>query len=235
ILELPRENEEFSSDNKEEPKIQEHEELRLRTYFSSDKQLKKVSGGELKKQEFSLTEATHDKQFWLSASLKSGHSEDESHPGIISEFNAIKTQYIMQNILPYMCIIAVRNEGENVLNGMLKNGVGTLDFCVRLYPDQEVVSAKMIKTFKQRGSPTYGIISKVAVHKSARQQGVASLMLKLVIEFANQKGISQIFLQVHRRNKPAQALFGKMGFTITDARVTPLQEKPNMYTCSLDL
>ncbi|KAI3930938.1 hypothetical protein MKW92_016011, partial [Papaver armeniacum] len=29
---------------------------------------------------------------------------------------------------PFMCIIAVRKEGENALNSMLKNVIGTLDF-----------------------------------------------------------------------------------------------------------
>ncbi|MCL7023905.1 hypothetical protein MKW94_006208 [Papaver nudicaule] len=99
-----------------------------------------------------------------------------------------------------MCIIAVR-KGDNVLKGMRNDVIGILDLRVQYllrgetYPE-ELVTAKMIRIFKQRGPRKCGIISNVIVAKSAYQQGVASRMCKTAL-----------------------ALYGKLGFT-TRRRLT---------------
>ncbi|RZC58940.1 hypothetical protein C5167_006241 [Papaver somniferum] len=112
--------------------------------------------------------------------------------------NASIRRCAMRYLEPFMCVIAVRKEGENALSGMLKNVIGTLDFRFKYmlqgetYPDPAV---NMFSTFKRRGPRKHGIISNMIVAKSARQQG-----------------IKQLYLHVCRDNKPALALYIKMGF-----------------------
>ncbi|RZC51193.1 hypothetical protein C5167_019615 [Papaver somniferum] len=104
----------------------------------------------------------------------------------------------MRRSEPFMCVIVVRKEGDNALNGMLKNVIGTLDFRFKYmlqgetYPEP---AANLFSTFKRRGPQKHGIISNIIVAKSARQQG-----------------IKQVYLHVCRDNKPALALYRKMGF-----------------------
>ncbi|MCL7035258.1 hypothetical protein MKW94_009501 [Papaver nudicaule] len=121
-----------------------------------------------------------------------------------------------------MCIIAVRKYGENERNEMLEDVIGTLNFSGETYPE-EVVTKTKIKTSKskQRKLQKYGIISKIAVAKSARRQGVGSSMLKFAIEAAKDKGIEQVFLYVNGDNKPALALCEKMGVPILDNKEEP--------------
>ncbi|KAI3917077.1 hypothetical protein MKX01_003526 [Papaver californicum] len=63
-------------------------------------------------------------------------------------------------------------------------------------------------------------------------------MLKFAIETAKKtfdlSGIKQVYLQVHRDNKPALALYGKMGFEIL-AEATHHLEEHNLYVCSIYL
>ncbi|MCL7023855.1 hypothetical protein MKW94_017103 [Papaver nudicaule] len=246
LFALPRDDEEVSSGNDEDTIIQEHLTSTPSDNNANIEQLKKMSGGEVKKLEFLVREATEG-EFYASAALKASglyrydqYKQDDCYIDIYKlknveeEFDIIWTGYWRRASEPFVCIIAIRKEDEN------NKVVGTLNFTVKQQvdgetnPDQEVVSAKMIKTFKQSESLKYGIVSNLAVARIARQQGVGSSMLKFVTEFAKESGIKQIFLQVHRENKPALALFRKMGFTIS-AKATPLQEQPNMYTCCINL
>ncbi|MCL7034314.1 hypothetical protein MKW94_014686 [Papaver nudicaule] len=244
LFALPRDNnEEFSSDDEEEPKIHEHEEDC--TSVSSDdvheEQSKKVE----------VREATNEVEYWASAKLKTeGFFEDRLHERDLGSFekkqiaekffNVISERYKARTIQKFMCIIAVRKEGEDVLNGMRKNVIGTLDLRIQYllrgetYPE-ELVTAKMIKTFKQRGPRKCGIISNVTVAKSARQQGVASRMLKFAMKSAKDNGAKQVFLHVRRDNKPALALYKKLGFTILEDVTTPHLEEHNLYWCSINL
>ncbi|RZC61889.1 hypothetical protein C5167_023641 [Papaver somniferum] len=231
---LPRENEEFSSDNEKEAIIQEQEEHRASV--SSD------NG------EYVIREAKDRVEFWASAWLKAGLYENRSHDRYIDsykrqraeqELDTIERRYSTRYLEPFMCIVAVRNEGKNV--HMFKNVIGTLDFRVKYqlqwetYPDQElwkIVNAS--STFRQKGLEKYGTISNVAVAESARRQGVGSSMLKFAIETAEEHGIKQVFVLVHRDNKPALALYRKMGFEIL-AEETPHLEEHNLYLCSINL
>ncbi|XP_026379705.1 uncharacterized protein LOC113274549 [Papaver somniferum] len=116
----------------------------------------------------------------------------------MQEFNVIMRRCTMRYLEPFMYVIVVRKEGENALNGMLKNVIGTLDFRFKYmlqgetYPEPAV---NLFSTFKRRGPQKHGIISNIIVAKSARQQG-----------------IKQVYLHVCRDNKPALALYKKMGF-----------------------
>ncbi|XP_026413427.1 uncharacterized protein LOC113309235 [Papaver somniferum] len=224
----PRDNEEFSSDNEEE----EH-------------------GGALilsDNGEYAVREAELDEEFWASASLKTeglykyrsqirSFSSYEKEKYAKVEYSVIIKRYMIRHIEPFMCIIAVRKEGEN----LLQNVIGTLDLRVNYllegetYPEELVKRANLYSTFKERGSEKCGIITNVTVAESARQQGVGSSMLKFAIEAAKEEGgVKQVFLQVRRDNEPALALYRKMGFEIL-AEATPRLEEQNLYLCSINL
>ncbi|KAI3957079.1 hypothetical protein MKW92_043098 [Papaver armeniacum] len=199
-------------------------------------------------EEYVVREAKFDEEFWVSARLKAEgfyeeHPQDRYAAGSFKkkhaeqEYNVIKRRCKERTIQPYMCIIAIRKEGENAL----KNVVGTLDYRVKYllrgetYPE-EVVKVKMFTTFKKRESQRYVIISNLTVAQSARFIGVGSSMLKFAIESAKQNGIKQVFLHVRRDNKPALALYEKLGFKILEkATSTPHLEEHNLYLCSINL
>ncbi|KAI3932925.1 hypothetical protein MKW92_023848 [Papaver armeniacum] len=233
LFALPGDNEEFSSDNEEE-----------------EEPINQEDGGALilsDNGEYVVREAELEEEFWASAMLKAeGLYEYRSHNRSVSsyqkeehayvEFDVIMKRYTMRYIEPFMCIIAVRKEGETVL----ENVIGTLDIRVKYllqgetYPEELVKRANLYCTFKKRGSEKCGIITNVTVAESARQQGVGSNMLKFAIEAAKEEGAKQVFLQVVRDNEPALALYRKMGFEIF-AEATPQQEEQNLYLCSINL
>ncbi|KAI3844324.1 hypothetical protein MKX03_005382 [Papaver bracteatum] len=219
LFALPRDNEEFSSDNE----------------ILSD------NG------EYVVRKAQLDEEFWASAMLKAqglyeyrsqirsvGSYEKEKYAKV--EYSVIIKRYMIRYIEPFMCIIAVRKEGEN----LLQNVIGTLDLHVNYllegetYPEELVNRANLYSTFKERGSEKCGIITNVTVAESARQQGVGSSMLKFAIEAAKEEGVNKVFLQVRRDNEPALALYRKMGFEIL-AEATPRLEEQNLYLCSINL
>ncbi|KAI3865637.1 hypothetical protein MKW92_003069 [Papaver armeniacum] len=198
-------------------------------------------------EEYVVREAKFDEEFWASALLKAeGFYEERPSDRYVGsfkkkhaeqEYNLIKRRCKERTIQPYMCIIAVRKEGENAL----KNVIGTLDYRVKYllrgetYPE-EVVKVKMFTTFKKRESQRYVILSNLTVAQSARRIGVGSSMLKFAIESAKQNGIKQVFLHVRRDNKPALALYEKLGFKILEkATSTPHLEEHNLYLCSINL
>ncbi|KAI3901992.1 hypothetical protein MKX01_040395 [Papaver californicum] len=197
-------------DNEEEPIIQEHGGASI----SSD------NG------EYLVREAELDEEFWASAWLKIeglyGDQSDDGYDGSNTEqyaemeFNIIH-RWTMRYLEKFMCVIVVGKEGEDVL----KNVIGSPDFCVKhlvhgeTYPEELVKPANLFSAFKKSRSQRYGIISNVTIAAIARQQGVGSSMLKFAIETAKEDGIKQIFLQVRRDNKPALALYRKMGFEPT--------------------
>ncbi|XP_026416608.1 uncharacterized protein LOC113312055 [Papaver somniferum] len=177
----PRDNEEFSSgsEEEEEPIIQEHGGA----FILSD------SG------EYAVKEAELDEEFWASASLKTeglykyrsqirSFSSYEKEKYAKVEYSVIIKRYMIRYIEPFMCIIAVRKEGEN----LLQNVIGTLDLRVNYLLEELVKRPKLYSTFKERGSEKCGIITNVTVAESARQQGVGSSMLKFAIEAAKEEG-----------------------------------------------
>ncbi|KAI3961938.1 hypothetical protein MKW92_036032 [Papaver armeniacum] len=233
LFALPRDNEEFSSDNEEEEPIIKEGFVRIRVCGAST--ILSDNG------EYVVREAGLEEEFMASAMLKAeGLYEYGSHniknDRAAVEFDVIMKRYSMQYIESFMCIIAVRKEGEN----LLQNVIGTLDLRVKYllegetYPEELVKLGNLYSAFKKRGSEKCGIITNVTVAESARQQGVGSSMLKFAIEAAKEKGAKQVFLQVVRDNEPALALYRKMGFEIF-AEVTPRLEEQNLYLCSINL
>jgi len=70
----------------------------------------------------------------------------------------------------------------------------------------------------------------MSVEKYARDQGVGSLLLKVLIEWATQnKTIEKIGLNVHSNNERAIALYKKMGFEIEGIRKRDLKYGDGQY------
>ncbi|MBU0951676.1 MAG: ribosomal protein S18-alanine N-acetyltransferase [Elusimicrobia bacterium] len=57
-----------------------------------------------------------------------------------------------------------------------------------------------------------GNIVSLAVKKNRRKEGIASQLLGHVMNFAHQKGILDLYLEVRLKNLPAQNLYTKFGF-----------------------
>ena len=51
-----------------------------------------------------------------------------------------------------------------------------------------------------------------AVHPQARRQGLASLLLDFLFEYARERGVDQIQLEVRPSNPAALSLYGRNGF-----------------------
>ncbi|RZC82369.1 hypothetical protein C5167_045156 [Papaver somniferum] len=240
LFALPRDNEEFSSDNEEEEPIIQEEFVRIRVCGAST--ILSHNG------EYVVREAELEEEFKASAELKAEGLYEyrslndavrsyEKEQNADLEFNVMMGRYARSYLEPFMCVIAVRKEGEN----MLQSVIGTLDLRVKYllegetYPEELVKLGNLYSNFKKGGSEKCGIITNVTVAESARQQGVGSSMLKFAIEAAKEKGgVKKIFLQVVRDNEPALALYRKIGFEIL-AEVTPQLEEQNLYLCSLNL
>lgn len=66
-------------------------------------------------------------------------------------------------------------------------------------------------------------ITNIAVHPDFRRQGIASKLLTSLFDFAKEKGIGQISLEVRVSNSPAISLYEKHGFEKAAVR-------KNLYT-----
>lgn len=66
-------------------------------------------------------------------------------------------------------------------------------------------------------------LNKLYILKEERGKGYASRTMEFLKERAREKGISRIFLRVHKRN-PSVAIYQKLGFWITGPLVTEIGE-----------
>ncbi|OVA08352.1 GNAT domain [Macleaya cordata] len=221
---LPKKNEEFSSEHQKQIIHQCH------ALMSSDYRMNRLEFGE-----FEVREAVIDAEYWTAAWLRAeGNWEDRPHERHVDsykrkyaeqEFNALKRRCKEQSIQKCICIIAVKKAEENVKHTTLKSVAGTLDLSIHhllhgeAYPG-EVVKARIFSTFNRQDQQRYGYISNLYVAKFARRQGIASNILRFSIESAKSNGVKQVFVHVHRENKPAQELYQKMGFQIVE-KATP--------------
>ncbi|XP_063937494.1 GCN5-related N-acetyltransferase 6, chloroplastic isoform X1 [Daucus carota subsp. sativus] len=128
--------------------------------------------------------------------------------------------------------VPVKNEPRNVI---LKNVVGTLDLSMRRLLHGETFPAERVKiplfcSIQKEGSK-YGYISNLCVAKSARRQGIASNMLSFAIKSAIYYGAEQVFVHVHRNNKPAQLLYQKMGFEVVEIASSQLSAEQTYLLC----
>jgi len=64
----------------------------------------------------------------------------------------------------------------------------------------------------------YSEIRDLAVEPSVRRRGIATALLNNAIKALYYRGATKVFLEVRSSNKPAQALYQKLGFIATGIR-----------------
>ncbi|MCL7032319.1 hypothetical protein MKW94_009508 [Papaver nudicaule] len=210
LFALPKEIEEYPSGDEE---IQEHKEHSI-SILSDDvkeEQSKKLSSGEVKKLEFEVREATPDVERAAAACLKAEEFYEQAN-----EYKEMCDGYESTSE-PYMCVVAVQKEGENVIAVL-----GTLDL-IFLMPDKGDSKEVWMAGKKAR-------IGNVVVVELARRQGVASRMVKFAIECAKKEGAPQMFVKPDLDDESAQALYKKMGFTENG-----IDEIENQYVYCLNI
>ncbi|KAF5956401.1 hypothetical protein HYC85_003626 [Camellia sinensis] len=168
--------------------------------------------------QFVAREALLDEEFW--------------------EFTALKRRCRKQQKHKCTCVVTVKKEDKNVKCTILKSVVGTLDLSIRyLLPGEtfpgEMVKAPLFCSIDRTGQNRYSYIANLCVSKSARRQGIAMNMLYFAVKLAKSNGAQQVFVHVHRKNRPAQELYQKMGFEVFRwwSKWQPLNYRKSKLTC----
>ncbi|XP_028096488.1 uncharacterized protein LOC114296397 isoform X3 [Camellia sinensis] len=166
--------------------------------------------------QFVAREALLDEEFW--------------------EFTALKRRCRKQQKHKCTCVVTVKKEDKNVKCTILKSVVGTLDLSIRyLLPGEtfpgERVKAPLFCSFDKTGQNRYSYIANLCASKSARRQGIATNMLYFAVKLAKFNGAEQVFVHVHRKNRPAQELYQKMGFEVVEMATPQLSKEQTFLLC----
>lgn len=78
----------------------------------------------------------------------------------------------------------------------------------------EIVGYCVFRSFASEGE-----LLKIAVAESRRGHGVGTLMFCAMLDFANQKKVSHLFLEVRESNDVARQMYARYGFTQYGRRV----------------
>ncbi|KAH7572061.1 hypothetical protein JRO89_XS04G0195600 [Xanthoceras sorbifolium] len=196
---------------------------------------------------FVAREAVLDEEYWTAAWLRAeSHWEDRTNDRLLNryidnhkrkfaeqEFNAIKRRCRGQHGQKYMCIVTVKKEEKNVKRTVLKSVVGTLDLSVRHLLHGETFPGERIKApffscINKTDPNRYGYVANLCVAKSARRQGIASNMLHFALESAKSNDVQQVYMHVHKNNRPAQELYQKLGFEMVEMASSQLLEQTDL-------
>ncbi|XVE53997.1 hypothetical protein DITRI_Ditri03aG0047300 [Diplodiscus trichospermus] len=194
---------------------------------------------------FVAREALLDEEFWTAAWLRAEshweHRRGERYVDSFKrkfaeqEFNAIKSRYRSQHGQSNTCVVAVRKEESNVKRTVLKSVVGTLDFSIRHLLHGESFPGEREKhhfcSINRKHLNKYVYVSNLCVAKSARRQGIASNMLYFVIETARSSGVENVYVHVHRNNRPALELYENFGFEMVEMASSHLVEQDMYLLC----
>ncbi|XP_057969190.1 GCN5-related N-acetyltransferase 6, chloroplastic isoform X2 [Malania oleifera] len=181
--------------------------------------------------QFVAREAVLDEEYWTAAWLRA-ESHWENRPNekyaynykkkfAEQEFNVLKRQSKRQHGQKCSCIVMVKGSKRNVKLTVLKSIVGTLDLSIRYLLNGETFPGERVKaplfcSISKTDQKRYGYVANLCVAKSARRQGIASNMLHFAIQMAKSNDLENVFVHVHRSNRPAQKLYEKMGFKMND-------------------
>ncbi|KAJ4708741.1 Acyl-CoA N-acyltransferases (NAT) superfamily protein [Melia azedarach] len=198
---------------------------------------------------FVAREAALDEEYWTAAWLRAeSHWESRTNERYVDnfkrkfaeqEFNAIKRRCRGLNGQKHSCIVTVKKDDRNVKRTVLKSVVGTLDLTMRHFLHGETFPGERIRTpifgcINRKGPNRYAYISNLCVAKSARRQGIASNMLHFAIESAKSNDVEQVYVHVHRNNKPARELYEKIGFKIVGIGSSQLLDQTDLLCIRAD-
>ncbi|KAJ4825234.1 hypothetical protein Tsubulata_035455 [Turnera subulata] len=195
---------------------------------------------------FVAREAMIDEEFWTAAWLRAESQwEDRANDRFVDshkrkfaeqEFHAIKRRRTGPHGQKCRCIVTVRKEDRNIKRTVLKSVVGTLDLSIRCLMPGETFPGERVKvplfcSIDGIGPNRYGYVSNLCVSKSARRQGIARNMLDFAIESVKLNGVKDVYVHVHRNNRPAQDLYDKMGFEVVEMASPQLLEEQTYLLC----
>ncbi len=75
-------------------------------------------------------------------------------------------------------------------------------------------------------------ITNVAVHPGYRKKGIAISLINEICRICKDKGIKKVGLEVNVNNKPAIALYKKLGFTVDSVRKKYYKNKDDAWLMS---
>ncbi|KAI8020030.1 putative N-acetyltransferase san [Camellia lanceoleosa] len=163
--------------------------------------------------QFVAREALLDEEFWTAAWLRAkSHWEDKTNER------------------------RCRKQQKHKCTCIVTSVVGTLDLSIRyLLPGEtfpgERVKAPLFCSIDKTGQNRYSYIANLCVSKSARRQGIATNMLYFAVKLAKSNGAEQVFVHVHRKNRPAQELYQKMGFEVVEMATPQLSKEQTFLLC----
>jgi ribosomal protein S18 acetylase RimI-like enzyme len=82
--------------------------------------------------------------------------------------------------------------------------------------DGAVAGALLVGAYDDPGSPCVAVYG-IKVDEPYRRQGIGSMLMQKVEEFAQSVGIDRLFLENSPDNDPALALFDKYGYKISES------------------
>ncbi|CAK9138512.1 unnamed protein product [Ilex paraguariensis] len=190
--------------------------------------------------QFVVRKAADEEELWAAAWLRAeSHWEDRKNDRYVDsfkrkfaeqEFTALRRRCKAQLGHKCTCIVTIKEEERNVKHTVLKNVFGTLDLIIQQLLDEETFHGEQVKSplfcsTNGKGNNKYGYIANLCVAKSARRLGIASSMVRFAIITAKTNGAEQVFVHVHRYNRPAQELYRKIGFEVVEMASPQLSEE----------
>ncbi|KAF5748426.1 putative Acyl-CoA N-acyltransferases (NAT) superfamily protein [Tripterygium wilfordii] len=193
---------------------------------------------------FVARQAVLDEEMWTAAWLRAEcHYEHRAERYVDNykrkfadqEYHSIKRRNASQLGQKCTCIVTVRKEVKNVKCNVIKSVVATVDLSIRFLLHGETFPGERRKApifccINKEGQ-RYGHIANLCVAKWARRRGIAVNMLYFAIESAKLDGVEQVYVHVHRKNKPALELYERRGLEIVEMATSQLSEDQTYLLC----
>ncbi|OWM74415.1 hypothetical protein CDL15_Pgr013319 [Punica granatum] len=172
--------------------------------------------------QFMAREALLDEEYWTAAWLRAESNwEDRPHERkSLSKAESSSLHHPALLMLQEFSAIKRRCRGTN----------GQKCTCIVM----EKVRAPLFCRISRTGPSRYGYIANLCVAKSARRQGIASNMLNFALASAKSTGVEVVYVHVHRDNKAAQLMYGKIGFQVVQEATSQLIEEQT-YLLSVEI
>lgn len=144
---------------------------------------------------------------------------------------ATRIELIRDALDPTFAFVAIRGKrlvglaGIHTAEGSLTDGLDSMGFrgLVRRLGLRQAVRAAFVLGLIER--PTREgqlLMDGIAVSRTARGQGIGSLLLQTVADYARSEGYRAVRLDVIDTNERARALYERRGFVATDTQTFPL-------------
>ncbi|XP_058108592.1 GCN5-related N-acetyltransferase 6, chloroplastic isoform X1 [Magnolia sinica] len=193
---------------------------------------------------FIIREVLLDEEYWTAAWLRAEtnwedrsderYAESYKRKFTDQEYYALKRRCRSNLREKCTCLVAVKQDEQNVKRTALNSIFGTLDVSIRHLLPGEMFPGDRSKANMSAGPGTniagphrYGYVSNLCIRKSARRQGIASNMMRLAVQVAKSAGVEEVFVHVERKNMAAQQLYSKIGFQMVEMDMAHSSEDQN--------